>query len=99
MRLDEITNSNDVWGKLKGTDFNAVEEYNDIVTLLKILIQLDSSYRVAAYSHTIDLFENIMSDLIDNDYSSFPNQSDIKKFKIKCSKMLRNIQYLKSRLP
>ena len=99
MRLDEIAGSNTVWGKLSGVDLTSVSEYNIIVSLLKLLIQLNSHHRVAAYMHTISTFENELSNLMIVDYTGYPNQNDIKKFKIKCKKMLSNIQYLKSQLP
>jgi hypothetical protein len=100
MRLDEITNSNIVWGKLSGVDLESVQtEYHYIISLLKSLIQLGSHYRVISYLHTITLFENELHNLIMIDYTGYPNQSDIKKFNNKCRKMLSNIQYLKSQLP
>ena len=99
MRLDEITNSNIVWGKLSGVDLTAIDEYTQIILLLKSLIALNSHYRVTAYLHTIDTFENALNRLLSIDYGGYPNQQDIKSFKNKCMKMQTNIRYLKSKLP
>lgn len=99
MRLNEITNSNRIWAKLIGTDIDRTTEYTYIIKLLKMLIKLNSHQRVVTFMHTIELFENDLQNLIDNDYGNYPNQNDIKKFKNKCKIMLKNIAYLKTKLP
>ena len=99
MRLDEITNSNVVWGKLSGINLSIDNEYLNIISLLKMLIALRSRHRASTFMHTITTFENNLTTLLTLNFSGYPNQRDMKKFKNKCRKMLSNIQYLKSQLP
>jgi hypothetical protein len=99
VRIDEITNSNILWGKLKGANFDTIQDYSNIVTLLKTLTQLNSHYRVTIYMQTILDFESILTNFINNDYGNYPSSQDMNRFNNKCKKMLSNIQYLKSKLP
>ena len=99
MRLDEITRSNRVWAIMRGIDYDIDVDYNSKIRLLKNLMQLNSPRRVAVFKFTIDEFKDILLELIDNDYSGFPNPADMKRFKSKCKRMLDNIHLLENKLP
>ncbi len=95
MRLFEIDDLDRTWAASKGILLDIDIEYNTAKAMLDTLIKLNSPYRNKQWMPNIDMVIRNLQEIIN---ANFANDASTTELKNKASKMLAEIERLKSTL-
>jgi len=98
VKIFEITDKNLGWSKLSGVETEFDYGYDEIVTLLELLIKLKSRHRVTTALPAIVEFERRLNEFVDE---PFPDEddADLDNRRNRAQTMLSEISSLKQQLP
>lgn len=95
MRLYEIDDTDRMWAKLNGINLNIDDQYDIVIDILNILLNLKSAHRTHQLLPTVDIFCELLEKIID---TSFADDITTTELKDKATQMLSTIINLKNQL-